>query len=200
MRRTRTECYAVTITTRNGRSSAFKTCSANHDFRLSLPPHERLGEHGHYRGEAFPINTFMNTTHTPGPWKWNGTDTCIWPTHGERRAEIANVFTAKNPGSDLSVASDCFSKEEEANARLIAASPELLAALKEIDLRLTQTRLASNIGKKKTDKERANFLQSQIEAINKDIRDAIAKIEEPEPQGQDQESYSDTQDRKSYSV
>ena len=55
-----------------------------------------------------------NTTHTPGPWTFNG-DHVVAGTH----TVVADPF-----------ASDAlFGGEGEANARLIAAAPELLAAL-----------------------------------------------------------------------
>ena len=59
--------------------------------------------------------------HTPGPWKW-------WTTHeGAHRI---------NPHKGGLVIASCdtrnpFSEEQEANARLIAAAPDLLEALKE---------------------------------------------------------------------
>jgi len=55
-----------------------------------------------------------NTTHTPGPWTFNG-DHVVAGTH----TVLADPF-----------ASDAlFGGEGEANARLIAAAPDLLAAL-----------------------------------------------------------------------
>jgi len=49
-----------------------------------------------------------------------------------RRAPVATVFTAAQPECQLSQESDYFTDEEAANARLIAAAPELLAALETI--------------------------------------------------------------------
>lgn len=60
--------------------------------------------------------------------------------------------------------------------KLVAAAPGLLAALESIDLRLTQARIASEIGKKK-DADRVEFLRGQLEEIRKDARAAIAKVE-----------------------
>lgn len=60
--------------------------------------------------------------HTPGPWKW-------WTTHeGSHRI---------NPEEGGLVIASCdtrnpFSYEQEANARLIAAAPDLLEALKDL--------------------------------------------------------------------
>ncbi len=57
----------------------------------------------------------MNTKHTPGPWKyiaWHG-------QHGVHDAMDNDVC-------------ETFGEDAEANARLIAAAPELLEALEEI--------------------------------------------------------------------
>ena len=75
----------------------------------------------------------MNSQHTPGPWQFNDLDASIWPgPMGSRRAPVATVFTAAQPESELSQESDHFTPEEAANARLIAAAPELLEALVEM--------------------------------------------------------------------
>jgi len=62
----------------------------------------------------------MGTTHTPGPWRGSN----------EIRAEdgmiIAEVFAMEDCRDDGKYSHAC---EAEANARLIAAAPELLAAL-----------------------------------------------------------------------
>ena len=47
---------------------------------------------------------------------------------------------------------------------------ELIKALKEIELRTTQARLASTIGKKK---DRTDFLRNELERIGKVARAAI---------------------------
>ena len=73
----------------------------------------------------------MSTTtqHTPGPWQFNDSDACIWPgMFASRRAPVATVFTAAQPEGELSQESDYFTDEEAANARLIAAAPDLLEA------------------------------------------------------------------------
>lgn len=72
----------------------------------------------------------MSTTHTPGPWKYNPNDSAIWPgPDAPRRAPVAEVFTAVDPTSETSPETISFTPEEEANGHLIAAAPELLAAL-----------------------------------------------------------------------
>ena len=63
----------------------------------------------------------METKHTPGPWETPGEDggervICYQDSTGKRRT-LAHVYDGEEFGS------------MEANARLIAAAPELLAAL-----------------------------------------------------------------------
>lgn len=62
----------------------------------------------------------MGTKHTPGPWRYckeNGS-----PTTGQ------HMIAGGKPGY-LAEVRDCGSGDVEANARLIAAAPELLEAL-----------------------------------------------------------------------
>ena len=60
-----------------------------------------------------------NTKHTPGPWTFNEKTDCIQSEHPDHRFSlIAKVAT----GEDI--------REEHANARLIAAAPEMYEALK----------------------------------------------------------------------
>ena len=71
----------------------------------------------------------MNNTHTPGPWKHDS------PKPGQ----MTQVFTGDNPTDGYLIGyvihesvNKCQQPVDEANARLIAASPELLEALKAI--------------------------------------------------------------------
>ena len=57
-----------------------------------------------------------NTLHTPAPWKADLVSLRIWANDGN--TEIART------SSDVGI------QEEEANARLISAAPDLLSALK----------------------------------------------------------------------
>lgn len=70
-------------------------------------------------------NTNRETKHTPGPWK-------IYPPARDydEGGEYRNLY-----GPDYQWVADIRSncKEEEANARLIAAAPELLVALKRLE-------------------------------------------------------------------
>lgn len=61
----------------------------------------------------------MNTQHTPGPWHRTNGYAFI---HNALGGEVAKITS--------SIDSDAQMEEHEANARLIAAAPELLDALK----------------------------------------------------------------------
>ena len=63
----------------------------------------------------------METKHTPGPWSWSR-DTM------ENRCDI----TLHSEATGYSILY-CCEKPREPNARLMAAAPDLLAALKEAD-------------------------------------------------------------------
>lgn len=58
-----------------------------------------------------------NAKHTPGPWE-------IFPT------DNLKVVTRSGRGTDVIEIAQCYHYNGEANARLIAAAPELLQALK----------------------------------------------------------------------
>lgn len=68
----------------------------------------------------------MNAKHTPGPWIYDETWALINAEHG---SEIAAVHAARGTKG-----------EPQANARLIAAAPDLLAALVDAYERLTGDR------------------------------------------------------------
>lgn len=61
----------------------------------------------------------MTTTHTPGPW-----------TLGEKRDSCRRVNDPEGFGIVSVIATD---EQSEANAALIAAAPELLAALRKLE-------------------------------------------------------------------
>lgn len=76
-------------------------------------------------------------SHTPGPWHWNGIAT-IWNTTGgykevPREVIVANVVTDYLDGRHV----EPF-HVREANAKLIAAAPELLAEARRIHDRLAR--------------------------------------------------------------
>lgn len=76
----------------------------------------------------------MSGTHTPGPWvvgegaicggEYGGTMVCEHPTRKWERLDAASAGAAKVLAKMM--------PESEANARLIAAAPELLEALREL--------------------------------------------------------------------
>lgn len=69
----------------------------------------------------------METKHTPGPWKINEGQT-YRTTHG-----ALNFTIQQDDGSGFStVICETFSTNNSANAKLIAAAPEILAALNNI--------------------------------------------------------------------
>jgi hypothetical protein len=98
----------------------------------------------------------MNTdTHTPGPWKvenWKYTESlAAWrrdgvPTIIGGNDAIAEVFNLYRPNAE-----DDAESEAMANARLIAAAPEMLAALEELcaDKYLADPINADRMGKAK---------------------------------------------------
>ncbi len=66
------------------------------------------------------------TKHTPGPWITEEG----WRELGRITVSAATTKTAKERGLIASTDGTPFREQEQANARLIAAAPELLAALK----------------------------------------------------------------------
>ena len=97
--------------------------------------------------------------HTPGPWELKLQPATLYPVVGTvvkagERHSIANVFRNHD------------------DARLIAAAPDLLAALRDVELRLTQARLASTIGKQKG---KADFLLGEIGRVGDVASAAIRK-------------------------
>lgn len=63
--------------------------------------------------------------HTPAPWKIdNSINTAI--NKGDKHIAMVNYYKCGNPEVDV------YGDEHEANARLIAAAPELLEALEEV--------------------------------------------------------------------
>lgn len=68
----------------------------------------------------------MTATHTPGPWKAN--------KYGN-----SFVITAKDGAYDIAVIRNIGNENNEANARLIAGSPTMLATLQDMDGWLANT-------------------------------------------------------------
>ncbi len=93
----------------------------------------------------------MNTKHTPGPWKYDETWALI---HAEHGSEIAAVHAARGTRG-----------EAQANAHLIAAAPDLLAALEAF---------ADNVSDDEDDYPDYEAYK-QTKRLEKQAREAIAK-------------------------
>jgi hypothetical protein len=73
----------------------------------------QLNNHGEY-----VMNAINNTKHTPGPW------------YVTRHNDLQYSISQKETGYDEMI--EALDEEDEANAKLIAAAPELLEALKDL--------------------------------------------------------------------
>lgn len=113
----------------------------------------------------------MNAKHTPGPWTVSDSDhidRCyVTDGNGPGNGPIAKIIRRGAPWS-----SEAGRKADLANARLIAAAPALLEALEIVELRTTQTRIASRIGKRGS-LAVVIFLLGQLESIGADARAAV---------------------------
>ena len=69
----------------------------------------------------------MSTQHTPGPWHWDGN-----PCNYDKEQEAPWLVDANN--SFPPILGGTITCQSDANARLIAAAPELLKALNECRL------------------------------------------------------------------
>ncbi len=106
---------------------------------------------------------------TPGPWR------VVTTLNAARVPEIVDpngwiVVSMKNVWGD----------EDMANARLIAAAPEMRDELRETELNLTQTRLAVNIGKRPLQK-RLDFVMGELERIAARHSALLARIDGTTP-------------------
>ncbi len=84
-------------------------------------------------------------SHTPGPWYWNGVAT-IWNTKGhagevEREVIVAEVVCDYGNNTHVEPI-----PVREANARLIAAAPDLLEACQRIELAISREFWTSDDG------------------------------------------------------
>jgi hypothetical protein len=112
------------------------------------------------------MNTDTNTQHTPGPW-------VAGTSYSGNNIVCAGTALICEARKTRRKAYPSNTSEHNANARLIASAPDLLAALQEVELRLTQARIASNIGRP-TLKD-ADFLRNECERTAAFAREAINK-------------------------
>jgi hypothetical protein len=108
----------------------------------------------------------MNTAHTPGPWQ------VCWPLNN---LDITEIRTVKNERTGhIATAGVSFCKDETlANARLIAAAPELLEALRECEHFISR----AHGGEGMTEDERWALLSDARD----DARAAIAAVTGEKP-------------------
>lgn len=121
--------------------------------------------------------------HTPGPWTVHpllrpdlDDDPMGHYVVEEARDKLTPLYFETEPddGPEGEAALAAIHSENAANARLIAAAPAMLATLEDVELRATQARMASTIGKK-SGQEQANFLRGELERIALVARAAIEK-------------------------
>ena len=106
----------------------------------------------------------MSDKHTPGPWASS-------PTAGNH--DTAIYSETDGTGRDLALVRDASEGEGQANARVMTAGPEMLAALKRATPWLGKL-IAEGVHKECVAPLDAENTLKQIEAL-------IAKVEEPTP-------------------
>ena len=79
-----------------------------------------------YRGKDYPV-------HTNGPWMIEGDQIRTAINSGVKHVAMVNYFNC-GPGDPRTITDE----EHEANAKLIAAAPEMLEALRRVDNYFTQ--------------------------------------------------------------
>jgi hypothetical protein len=116
-----------------------------------------------------PFRSIGNTVQAVSHGQWFSVVRCDNPrfTPESKWAMAAHVSHCLNDSARLTAE----------NARLTASHAALVAALEAVELRLTQTRLASNIGRESSVRK-ADFLRGQCESIARDARAALAQAKE----------------------
>lgn len=127
----------------------------------------------------------MKTQHTPVPWTVEvHVDNDFEPGYFavERDERDVGGFAKDVRPLIAKVTYGATIGEKRANARLIAAAPELLEALEDVELRCTQAKIASTIGKPKPSGiNQSEFLRNELERIAKVARAAISKATGNQP-------------------
>ena len=121
----------------------------------------------------------MNTKHTPGPWEavdkrpWNEGFSIF---SGNEYVGFIEDSDAQTPaGANANRITACVNAcEGIADPETVV--PDMLAALRDIDLRTTQAIIANDIGNP-SKKKQIRFLLGEIERIKGVARAAIAKAE-----------------------
>jgi hypothetical protein len=112
--------------------------------------------------------------HTPGPWIAVGVDvhdkTTMFDRHGSMIGDTANRITRVEYPYDSTMG-------KVANARLIAAAPDMLAALKATEDRLSAWRDSHEIWYRQTNRDEDKNAMENCGRILCAIRSAIAKAE-----------------------
>jgi hypothetical protein len=108
---------------------------------------------------------FTNTKHTPGPWRVK--KSTRFNEHGIQEYAWVGFGRIGDESTILSV--NLPSEENEANARLIAAAPELLQAIKEIKETITYGLLINTL-------ENKACTELLIDDLNKLIEKAEGKL------------------------
>ncbi len=119
----------------------------------------------------------MSTKHTPGPWRI--VDDSEMKNRGPAICGVEKAFTTisihAHPTGKPCPTVEILDETGEANARLIAAAPELLEALNEIAELETKTRICF-------DPDDAESLWDLLQQALQTARAAIAKAEGNEPE------------------
>jgi hypothetical protein len=119
------------------------------------------------------------TKHTAGPWQMDSRHYPNSFTISAGEVLICQVDHWGKRQSDLTAELKP-EGQAEANAHLIAAAPDLLAALEDIELRATQAKLAHDIGRPKLARQ-VDFLLGELARLQDVARNALAKATHPTP-------------------
>jgi hypothetical protein len=103
------------------------------------------------------------SAHTPGPWEWDG-NTLRPANLDPSRSAVHSILDAEGGYGFLGSDRHATSAELDADRRLIAAAPELLAELKNL-LKVCVDMDAENDNEKPTEAEYIAAIQSAAKAI-----------------------------------